>query len=34
VLIILTQLRHMLAAEWSKKSPVENHQDIFSGNKI
>ena len=28
-IIILAQLRHVRAAEWSKKSAVKNHHHIF-----
>jgi hypothetical protein len=34
MLIILTQLRHVLLGEWSKKSTIENHHHIFSVGKI
>jgi len=34
LLIIPAQLRHVRAAEWSKKPPVENDQHIFLPGKI
>jgi hypothetical protein len=33
-IVIPAQLRHVRAAEWSEKPPVENHEDVFPARVV